>query len=277
MTRIRSHLTDANVPAPRTGVGRTAAHVARRRSGTVRLVALALGTLAAVLLIGPAAASAAGSAGYEYKVTGFDYNANAALGAGLTQGASCVPEDAGWGGNVSSSGDVAGLVPPTGDGWLDIRSRGTSGKVEAESPKSEYDFDFSAVHQLTTVCSRLNVPPQFTTTNCADRTSSGVEATGLIHGPIGRKVKIDWIFEMADVAGAWVPNTFSCEEPFKFKADACRSKGDLRTFTQKKFTLNFFCKAFVATPPAGSGYTTYSSLVNASGSVSLKRTAQWGG
>lgn len=70
-----------------------------------------------------------------------------------------------------------------------------------------------------------------------------------------------------------MPDTFSCtDETFKFEHDDGRTTQRLNTSTKKNFKLNFLCVTpSFETPPAGTGYDTYRSIVTTSGYVQLKR------
>lgn len=227
---------------------------------------VALGVLAAALLFGPGP-SAAGAANYQYTVTGVDYNAGAGQGAARAYPGCVSGESATWSGNVSAG---QGLSPISlGDGSVEIRKSGTHGRVDA---KDNFDFNFSARHRIYNNCAP---PPDFafTDTTCTEPISSAVEVIGVIVGGKSNKVKVIWHFDVTDVAGAWVPDTFRCaEEGFRFEQADCRSKVRRKTFKPKTVTLAFNCATPIyETPPSGSGYSEYYSGVYANGSVTLKR------
>ena len=242
-------------------------------------------TLMLVLLApGPAAASQRGSTvhdrvDYEYQVTEFEYDANVALTAAESPAPACVPGvTSAWSGPVSSS-------PPAlpglnlGDGSLHIGRNGSGGTARGTE---EFQFDFGkdfdgqrAGHEVVTACD-MGQPAGHTQTFCTDVATSDVVGHVGFDGGVGDKVKMRWSFEQANVAGSWVPNTFSCEETFIYRAEGnCQPKKlSLSTFTRKRFKLPFACVLSSTGPPAGSGYEVYLVGGIVSGFLKLRRTSR---
>lgn len=245
-------------------------------------LAVALTASLALLFASPALGDDPdGTARYDYKVTGVDFDASADLAAVRDPGDCVANYTAGWAGHLTSIAEDSELSPLTfGKGSLKIGNHGTTGKVTAELALVN---DFSdAFHLLETVCDNLSTTEvdegEEKLTPCSE---SGVESDVTIslkiNGGVGNQVKLTWKFVQGDGgAGFLVLNYFRCGgELFEWgQSPTCTSNAVLNTFTSKSVTLPFNCLYQTTTPPASSYYTSYAEYAYGNGALRLKRTKQ---
>jgi hypothetical protein len=229
--------------------------------------------LLALLAAAPALAGRPGPASYEYKVTGFDYQATGQIDGGHLSGA-CAYGDAIWEGSVTTGpAELSELAH--GAGELQIEEDRSRGTIEATS---RVESKFQASHYETTSCDESGSIATSTSTPCEESKESKLVTTLEIKGKVGTSVKLNWGFFVE--GGSLVPNGFSCVKPFEFptgSASDCTKKSratGLGTFTARKIKLHFKCVYTTRKPPPRSGYTSYGATTTAVGTVTLKRTKQ---
>lgn len=252
-TRFRPHVTRASAPG--------ASRAPRRR---LRIAIITAAWLLAAILALPGSGMAAS---YDYRVIDVEYDVTASVAAGRSNDVCVAGLTSAWIGVVVASPGLAALGD-YGDGSLQIRRTGTFGNVNATL---NVDNDFAGTHGLWTECGD---DASSTESNCTDYASSNVNASAVITGGTGTKVKLIWDFQQAETEGYWVPDTFECVEPMAFEHGACRSRKGLSTFTERKFSLPFRCFVQKSTPPADSGYYRYLGSSTAVGKLTLKRVRQ---
>jgi hypothetical protein len=239
---------------------------------------IALTALLALMVFSPVAqAGVSDTAEYEYKVTGFDYTATGHLSGAHLPSERCTPvEDSSWEGDVTTT--EAELSTLTfGDGSLDIHSHGTTGELQAEMP---VDSNFKASHTETTGCdSEGLVDTTFSTQPCVEEDQSVLKLDVKIHGGVGTQVKLTWDFFIDD-GDSLVPTGFTCIKPFRFAPGSAKNclkstrTASLDKFTARRVKIPFSCVYSTKTPPPGTNYTIYGSVVKAKGTLQLKRTKQ---
>jgi hypothetical protein len=244
-----------------------------RRAGRTVVAML----IAMTALVSAAAAEAAkdGTARYKYKVTQFDYSATGDVVGGYSEGACAAGTDASWIGHAQTAPADLSPLGKFGEASLRIGNHGTSGLIKADLPV-ENDFT-NAEHTLTTECNGDGLHPgqqtDYTTTSCTDHSEQEAQVYATIDGGVGDRVKVDW---SVGQPGGWLPDAFSCVQPFEFVHDTkpCKTKSPLSRFTAKKVSLKFLCMAQTLSPPVGQLANTYFASSVVTGSVKLKRTKQ---
>jgi len=233
--------------------------------------------LLGLLLMAPAAvAENGGTASYQYKVTGFSYDAKGELGAGKLTGG-CVG-NAFWEGTVTTAeSDLSDLS--FGGASLQIGKHGSSGTINAHV--LTVSTLGPAYHRITTACDEEQInETAFKKTECNSGTANNpMRARVEIEGGIGNQVSLFWNLFIPGGGGFLVSNVFNCVEPLKFPGrspgkDYCETRAPLSKFTAKTVKLPFHCFYEALTPPIGSHYSTYASTARATGFIRLKRTKQ---
>jgi hypothetical protein len=236
-----------------------------------------LAALLVLLLMVPAAvADSGGTASYQYKVTGFSYDATGQLGAGKLTGG-CVG-NAFWEGTVTTTeSDLSELS--FGGASLEIGKHGSSGSINAHVLTTSTLGP--AYHRITTACDEEGInETAFRKTDCNTGTASNpMRARVDIEGGVGNQVSLFWNFFIPGGGGFLVSNVFSCVEPLKFPGrspgkDYCQTRAGLSKFTATTVNLPFNCFYDTVTPPIGSRYSSYTSTASAKGLIRLKRTKQ---
>jgi hypothetical protein len=236
-----------------------------------------LTALLGLLLMAPAAvAGNGGTANYEYKVTGFSYDAKGELAAGKLTGG-CVG-NAFWEGTVTTAeSDLSELS--FGGASLQIGSHGSSGTINAHVLTTSTLGP--GYHRITTACDEEGInETAFKKTECNSGTANNpMRARVEIEGGIGNQVSLFWNLFIPGGGGSLVSNVFSCVEPLKFPGrspgkDYCETRAGLSSFTAKTVKLPFSCFYATMTLPIRSGYSSYTSSASAKGFIRLKRTKQ---
>jgi hypothetical protein len=236
-------------------------------------VSCALVALSAALLAPSAFAEKDDTATYEYKPTDLYYNAIGLLDGGKLGSGACNPNvDAIWSGEVDTYSYIT--EKPTGEATFKIKDNGEAGKIFVQRTSFS---NFSAMHSIVTACDN-GMPPSpssYSNSTCSpEPVDSDVLMVGKISGSVGKSVVVKWrVGQGVGSDDRLVPDSFSCVQPFTFPKATCRPlQTTIKKLTDKIVTLPFGCLGTTLTPPAGSGYSQYSSSAAAHGTVTLKRT-----